>query len=140
VLFAELAGVEEAGSVGDLEALPVDGLVELALPRLPLLQLVALAPRGREKVEAAVGDAVAADVGAEDAHDGFGVADVPGDQGLVPASRVHDVVVLGVAVELGAVHSISVAVMGCVGLLQLHDLFPLHFVVDPHDGFAAGRY
>jgi hypothetical protein len=138
VFLAELAGVEQAGGVGDLDSLPIQGFVEFALAGLPLLQLVGLAPGGGEQVHAAVGDAVAADVGSEYALEGFAVADVPGDEGLVPAPRVDQVLVLQVAVELGAVDAVGVAVVGCVGLLQFQHLLAFDFVVDADYGVAAG--
>ena len=46
VFLAELAGVEEAGGVGDFEPVPVKCFVELAFSCVPLLKLVVLPPRG----------------------------------------------------------------------------------------------
>lgn len=86
MLLAELAGVEEAGVVAELDAVPVQGLVQLALSGLPLLELVVLSPGCGEQVHAAVVDAVPADVRPEDALDWFAFPGVPGNEGLIPSS------------------------------------------------------
>lgn len=45
--------------------------------------------------------------------------------------------VLDVSVELGAVYSVGMAVVGCVGLLELQHLFPFDLVVDSYDWLAS---
>lgn len=85
-------------------------------------------------------DAVSANVRAEDAHDGFGVANVPSNQSLVPSSSVKHILVFRVSVELGAVHSICVAIMGSVGFFQLHNFLSFDLVVHSDNGFTARSY
>lgn len=138
VLLAELAGVQETRSVRHLQTLPVDRLVQLALPGLPLLQLVALPPRSRQQVHSTVRNTIPADIRAIDTHKGLPLANIPGDKGLVPTSRVDKVLILRIAVKLGAVNSVGMAIMRGVRLLEFYCLFALDFVVDPNNWFAAG--
>jgi hypothetical protein len=140
MLLAELAGVQQAGRVGDLDSVPVQGLVQLALSRLPLLQLVVLSPGSCEQIHSAVSQSVAADVGSKDALEGLAVPEVPRNEGLIPTSRVDQVLVLRILIELGAVDPVSVTVMRSVGLLELDHLLPLDLIVDPDHRLTSSSH
>ena len=71
VVLAELASIQKARSVSHLQSLPVQCFIQLALARLPLLQLITLPPGSSQKVESAVSDSISTNVGTENAHDWF---------------------------------------------------------------------
>jgi hypothetical protein len=59
---------------------------------------------------------------------------------LIPSSGVDEVLILRIAVKLGAVDAVGVAIVGSVTLLEFHHLLSFDLVVDTDDGLAAGSH
>lgn len=138
MFFADLAGVQETGRVGDLQPLPVDRLIQLALPGLPLLQLVTLPPGSSQQIQSTMSNAIPTDIWSKDAHNRLAFSQIPSDQGLIPATSIDDVLMFWILVELAAVDSIGMTVMRSVGFFEINYLLSFDFIVDPHDRIAAG--
>lgn len=95
-------------------------------------------PRSSEQVHTAVGQSITTNVWSEYALEGFSIAQVPSNQGLIPPSRVNQMLVLRITVEFRTVDAIGVTVMRSVAFLQLHHFLSLDLIVEANDGLAAG--
>lgn len=68
------------------------------------------------------------------------ISDIPSDESLVPASRVDQVLILWIFVELGAVDSVGVAIVGSVRFLEFYHLLPLYLIIDAYNRLAASSH
>lgn len=101
------------------------------------MQLIVLPPRSSQQVHTAVGQSITTNVWSKDALEGFSVTQVPSNQGLIPSSRIDKMLILWIAIELGAVDTIGVAIVRGIALFELQHFLTFDLIVEADDGLTA---
>lgn len=133
MLFRELAWIEEARIVRYFDPIPIQCLIQLAFPGLPLLELITLPPRCSQQIHPTVCNAVSTDVWSENALEWLAISQIPSYQCLIPSTRVHQMLISGILIEFTTIDSIGMAVVRCIAFLQLDCLLPLNLIPHSND-------